>query len=41
MYFVADLHTRVVQYVQGIPDHWSGPWDRVWLGDPAYDRARR
>lgn len=39
MYVVADLESLDVFWTQGIPDHWVGPWDHVWLGDPAY-RAR-
>lgn len=41
MYLVADLRSLDVYYTQGIPSHWRGPWDHVWLGDPAYRLLRR
>lgn len=41
MYVVADLENLDVYYTQGIPSHWRGPWDHVWLGDPAYRHLRR
>jgi hypothetical protein len=40
MYVVADLESLDIFYTQGIPSHWVGPWDHVWLGDPAYQLAR-
>lgn len=33
IYFVADLKKRDVYWVQGIPSHWSGPWQHVSLQD--------
>lgn len=38
MYIVADLKNLNVYYTQGIPSHWRGPWDHVWLGNPGYRR---
>lgn len=31
MYFVADLKKRNVEWIQGIPSHWSGPWHETSL----------
>ncbi len=41
MYFVADLKKGDINWVQGIPSHWKGPWDHVSLRDPAWQCLRQ